>query len=124
VPEFGVVLHAVATALAILCRALFAYAVAGVVIGKLSPFQAWRRSGTLVGHYLAPTVTIISLAALVAWPWRAAPEVYLDQFHRVLPTWMGAWSAFGAVPIVLAALFVTAATVRLYLHGYGTEEAR
>ncbi|MBZ0268219.1 hypothetical protein K8I85_08685 [bacterium] len=124
VPGMGGVLHAVAIVLGVLCRALFAYAVAAVVIGNLSPFQAWRRSATLVSHFLAPTVAIVALAALVAWPWRAAPDVYLGQFHRVLPTWMGAWAALGAVPIVLAALFVTAATVRLYLHGYGAEEAR
>jgi hypothetical protein len=118
-PMFGEIVHAAAIVLAVLCRAFFVYAVAAVILGGTSPAKAWRRSTVLAGQFLAPTLAFVLVTFLVCWPWRPSPDLVLGLFGRFPPEWTGPWVAIGALPLTLATLFVTAATTRLYLHGYG-----
>jgi hypothetical protein len=120
-PRGGLAAHGVTLVLAVLCRAFFVYAVAAVVIGGTSPTAAWRRSASLAGDYLAPTLGFVALPFVVMAPWRASPWLATLLLAHVTPEWAGPCVATGALPLVLATLFVTTVTTRLYLHAHGAE---
>lgn len=122
-PVGGLVSHLAAFA-GVAVRALMAYTIASVVIGRLGAWAAIRRSASYAAEHFLATLAVVAVGYAVQWPWRTSPEQTVGLFEVVPPEWVAPWLAFGAIPAMVAAAFVLAATTRLYLHGFGTEDAR
>jgi hypothetical protein len=112
---FGIAFLGVALAL----RATLAYALPGVVLGRLSAGAAIARSASLSVRYLGVSAGFVVGEALFAFPLRIAPEVVLGLFDRLPPESAFVITGIGLVGAALGAWFFAATTTRLYLHRHG-----
>ena len=108
-------------ALVILAEVLFAYAAAGVLLGRLTPLAALKRSAAMASRSFWTTLGFVSIPLVAVLALLTAAKRAVEVGAAPAPeasVWLSALSIlFG----VMASVCVTAVTTRRYLHEWGLE---
>jgi len=105
----------------LVARALFAYAVAGVVLGHLGPGAALARSVSISSRYLGITLGFVVGASLRALPLRMTAPALRGLFEVAPPEIAYLVAAAGLLGAAFGSWFLMVTATRLYLHRHGVE---